>query len=516
MSRSTRSGAARRSRSVWGTVGKVFVSSVTAILLLAVFGLLAVLTPADHLIDGSDARSGSHTVSVGQTMLQSYCPARMQLADTESYGDSAYQISEGNIVGKARFAAFGSMYSTAVTSLNGDDKHDTPDIDLTDQTKAFVYGSDAGADPLLLTSRMLDVSKGSGVAASVASWATEGDLQGLSSVQCVNPQLRQSFLLPATQTGWTQQLVLANPTEKSTTVSMSMWGTGSAQAIASSTDSKVTVAGKSQTVVDVSAAAPAQDGLYLSLTSSGAPVSAVVRVVHAEGLAPRGSDYATPLPATAATDTTIAGVGGGQDVTVNLYSDQGGDVTLSWITGSGTSEAKKDTVTANTVKSIGFGKAPDDALGLRVESGSAVYVSAICSQSSDNQTDFSLANGVVAVASGAVAIPDGVDATLAMVNTADQTVTTKLIGYGDDGTQKGEKEVTVEPHKAVSIKPSEIADGVVTVTMSDDKASIVWSAMIGVNAVNDAHLAGLGVIGSSSLMPAQAQVRADQSLSVVK
>lgn len=515
MSRSTRS-TARRSRSVWGTVGKVVVSSITAIVLLAVFGLLSVVAPAGWLVDGSDSQPGFRTVSVGQTTLQSYCPARMQLADTGSYGDSEYQISEGNITGKARFAAFGSMYSTAVTSLNGDNKQDTANIDLADSSKAFVHGSDIAADPLLLTAKMLEVSKGSGSAAASASWATEGDLRGVSAAQCASAQLRQSFLLPATQTGWTQQLVLANPSEKSTTVSLNMWGTGSAQAIASSTDSKVTVAGKSQTVVDLSAAAPSQDGLYLSLISSGAPVAAVVRVVHAEGLTPRGSDYATALPSAASADATIAGVGAGQDVTVNLRSEQDGEATLSWITDSGVTEAKKDSVSANTVKTVALGKAPDGTLGIRVQGSVAMYSSAISSESSDSQTDFSLANGTVAVASGAIAVPDGVNATLAMVNDSDKQIMVKLTGYGDDGTQKGEKDVTIDARKAVSVNPGDIADGVVAVTMDDDDASVVWSAMINVGAVNDAQLAGLGVIGSSSLMPAQAQVRTDQSLSVVK
>ena len=36
--------------------------------------------------------------------LETYCPARMTIADTDAYGDSEYQASNGNIMSSARYA----------------------------------------------------------------------------------------------------------------------------------------------------------------------------------------------------------------------------------------------------------------------------------------------------------------------------------------------------------------------------------------------------------------------------
>ena len=52
------------------------------------------------------------------------------------------------------------------------------------------------------------------------SWATDGDLKGVSAASCVVPALKQAFLLSGTKTGLTQQLVVANPSAKDTSVTI--------------------------------------------------------------------------------------------------------------------------------------------------------------------------------------------------------------------------------------------------------------------------------------------------------
>lgn len=65
----------------------------------------------------------------------------------------------------------------------------------------------------LQDTRLLTASNGTG-AVSVMSWATDGDLKGVSAASCVVPALKQAFLLSGTKTGLTQQLVVANPSAR--------------------------------------------------------------------------------------------------------------------------------------------------------------------------------------------------------------------------------------------------------------------------------------------------------------
>ena len=62
------------------------------------------------------------------------------------------------------------------------------------------------------------------------SWATDGDLKGVSAASCVTPALNQSLMVPGTKTGMTQQLVVANPSAKATSVNIKVWGSDKAGA----------------------------------------------------------------------------------------------------------------------------------------------------------------------------------------------------------------------------------------------------------------------------------------------
>ena len=44
----------------------------------------------------------------------------MTIADTDAYGDSEYQASNGNIASSARYAAFGSVFHSSVASMGAD------------------------------------------------------------------------------------------------------------------------------------------------------------------------------------------------------------------------------------------------------------------------------------------------------------------------------------------------------------------------------------------------------------
>ena len=102
----------------------------------------------------------------------------------------------------------------------------------------------------------------------MASWASNGDIAGVAASTCINTQLNQSFLISGTKEGTTQQLLIANPTDKSTTVQLSMTGTEPGQ-IVMATQSSVVVGAGEQRTVDLAAAAPNQDALRVNLVSQG-------------------------------------------------------------------------------------------------------------------------------------------------------------------------------------------------------------------------------------------------------
>ncbi|PLS30780.1 organic solvents resistance ABC transporter permease [Bifidobacterium margollesii] len=512
-------GTSRRNRRNGGSrfrsVGKITVSAVTIIILVLAFAVLG----TDVLPDATDrgAVTGTRSVKVGQTVLQSYCPARMRLADTGSYGDSEYQVSEGNNTGRSLFAAFGSVYDSDIARLDGSHAQKTKSVDLTDTTKAFVHGTDDTDQSLLQTTRMLDMSSGSGSAASTVSWATEGDLQGVSATRCVSPQLSQSFLLPDTRTGWTQQMVLANPSDKSTSVKITAWGAKNGEPIALATDSTVTVAGRSETVVNLSAAVPDQQAVYVSISSETTAVSAVVRVVHMDGLTPKGSDFATPL-AEAADRVVLPGMQSGANATIDMYAGSSGDVTLFWITRAGLKQAKQVTIKADTVSRVALGKVPANTVGVMAESKNAIQAAAICdlSGSGDGQSDFSLINGVTVTRIGAIVLPQGVKTTLNLVNTGEKDAKVSLIGYKEDGSRAGRKDLSVPARSGIWLQPGDVASGIVAMTMTGDSRQVAWGGLVHVSDVDRAKVRGIAFLEPTSLMPVQATVRTEHSLTVVQ
>lgn len=491
----------------------VTLSVVTSAALIAVFALICVWKPLPGAVDsGSD--NVNYSVDVGQTTLQTYCPARMRLADTGAYGDSAYHTSEGDIQGHGRYSAFGSMYDVSITNLDGNNAQDTDTIDLLDESKAFMHASDVAQDSLIETARMLDVAQGSGTAGAVMSSATQGDLRGVSASPCVTLRTRGALLLPSTQTGWTNQLVLANPSDKATTVTLSAHGTSDSGTVALSTGSQVTVDAHGETQVNLSAAAPSQDGLYVTYASESTQVAAVVRSVHMQGLTPLGSDYITSL-ADASRTADFAGVPGGADVSLTVYAAQDGNAEVVWLKSDGTEDAEAVTLTGGQVSTTSLGKAPDDAMGVEVRADGDIQAMLTCTDQGNGQSDFSVVAAAPAVAESALVLPDGATGEFALANVSDADVTVTLDGYDENGDHTDDHEVDIPAHGAADVSPDDIGDDTVGVVLTADGESVVWGAMIGAETVDDAHVAGLAHLVPTSLMPSQATVEPRRSTTVV-
>ena len=320
-----------------GKVWKAVVGVISTVIIAGLFVALLVLTASGRWIDSvsSDSASVSHAVS--QRRITAYCPPRMTLPDASAYGDSEYQSSEGDISSSAGFAAFGAVYRSQFGALGGSgDTTQLKDLDPTDTANVIAASADVDRTSLLFDTQLLESAAGVGASASVASWATKGDLRGLSATFCDVGALEQSFVLPDTQTGTTQQLVVANSSSKATVVDVRVWGTEQSGALALSTGSTLTVAANAESVLSLSAAASGQKGLYVTVSSRQTPVSASVRVIRTEGLNPKGSDYAAAA-GEASKELVFPAVAEGDKATLTVYAAGSGSLTAAWVGAAGQS-----------------------------------------------------------------------------------------------------------------------------------------------------------------------------------
>ena len=99
-----------------GLAGKVSVSVVSAVVLIALMAVFVCYRPWTGLVDDAGgSAAGAYDVSTER--IEQYCPGRMALMDSDSYGDSEFQASSGNITSSARYAALGSVYMSSVTPM---------------------------------------------------------------------------------------------------------------------------------------------------------------------------------------------------------------------------------------------------------------------------------------------------------------------------------------------------------------------------------------------------------------
>mgnify|MGYP002243079770 FL=1 len=232
------------------------------------------------------------------------------------------------------------------------------------------------------------------------------------------PAIKQSFLLPATGTGTNQQLVLANPSSKATVVNVEVYGTKNAGRAELATSSKVTVSGGAHSIMDLSAAANGQDGLYVKVTSESTAVAASVRVLVMDGLTPKGSDIAMPANA-ANTSNLIPSVRAGDKTTLYLYSAKNATIKASWVSNNGLISLDSYEVKGQQVSVIDLGSAPKGANGIQLDSDEPFTAAAKASLSGSNgQEDFALLPSVAPAKRSAVALPEGYGTSLTLANTS--------------------------------------------------------------------------------------------------
>ena len=253
---------------------RVVSATVTSVILM---GALAALGGADIPAWLVDPATGSSATShrVVQERLESYCGERMQLPDSADWGDNDYRASDGDINSSTSYAAFGTVHAASVIPFEivGAQTANLSGPNTTDSDNGMTY-RDNNEYQRLFDANLLKADAKSGQAGILASKATEGDLRGISASTCMVPAIKQSFLLPSTGTGTSQQLVLANPSSKATVVNVEVYGTKNAGRAELATSSNITVSGGAHSSMDLSAAANGQDGLYVKVTSESTAVAA--------------------------------------------------------------------------------------------------------------------------------------------------------------------------------------------------------------------------------------------------
>ncbi len=495
-------------------VTRIIAGAVSALIVVASFAAIVVFQPFTSLVDSTSVTTSAVTTTVSTEQVQYYCPSRMELVDTESYGDSEYQVSTGDIASSARYAAFGSVYRTLVNPLDSESIDDTEELETDDDGSVMVLSSNVDEGASVVETQLFESTTGTGVVSSVASWATDGDLQGLSAASCIVPALEHSFLLTDTQSGVTQQLIVSNPTDSAAAVTITAWGTDSDERIALSTGSTLTVGSYDEVSVDLSTAASDQDGIFVTVTCDETSVAAVVRTVRADGLTPMGSDYALPV-SDASRDVMLPSVREGDTTTVVVYGESDTDVTMYWVTEEGMNEATTGEITANQVAVFDLGTAPDGALGVMVSASSAVVATAEITVDGDDQSDFALINAAQTAESSAVVLPDGVDGELTLMNDSSDDATITLSAYDENGVAVEEREITVPAESAVSLDVADLDDDACLLEMDDPDSTVTWGARLTSSTVEDADLVGIAYVGSTALTPVSEQVSAEYNQTIV-
>lgn len=490
--------------------------------LLVAATLCATIAPWRSTGDGT---STVYAAQVSRTQQQAYCPQRMALADTASYGDSAFQVSEGNIASQGLVAATGSVTGASLANLAG---KQTAQLQTADSSSLSVASASMNDASQLANATFADSADGTGMFGAVASWATQGDLEGLSATQCVVTATQQRFVVPPTQTGWTEQLVIANPGTTSAAVDLTAWGTSQQGSLSLATDATVTVQAGSETVVNLSAAANAQRGLVVDLDSHTIPVAAVVRSVSMDGLNPNGSDYVTASAAASTTQIvpTVASLG---DATLTLFSMDDADVTVSWLTKDGTKTAQQVKVYSQQVILTDLGSVPDGAYALEATSSSPITAQVRGTRDGGSQSDFAISGSQDAARVFGVALPGSLSTTLVLSNPSDVKLTAAITTYDASGKKVGAATMSLAAGASTVVDPSKIGSGAAMAIVQDttdtqgttdgdaaaSEPALHVAASISQTDVSAASLQGIAVIEGTSLDAATSLVTATRDQRIV-
>lgn len=479
----------------------VVTTAVTGVAVIALFAALTIVPPCSGAHDAPAVADATISEQASAKQTLRYCPAAMTIADSASYGDEEFHTSTGDLASARRYAAFGSVFHAQADALGASGSADGLVLEGAngdEDADVFIAGQDKDADATLLDTRLLSAADGTGSTGSVASWATTGDIPGIAAASCVSPALTQRFLVPSTTTGNTQQLVVANPSDKPTSVDIAIWGTKHGK-ITPATSSVLTVGANASADMLLNAAAPNEQGLYVSVTSHDAPIAAVVRSVAIDGLTPHGNDYVTPLP-DASTTQTIMLPDGDAATTLSAYADKDTAVTLSWMSDHGLIDIGRLDARGGKVTLKELKDRPKDAHAILAQSDAACAIAAQSTvEGADGRRDYTVIDAHTAYAQSALTLPDGAAATLTVANAGAEGATITFAGYDEHGEETGTKTVKVDADSSTTLNSADLGKRVAAIRVADADLTIVWGAFVTNTTLRDAKTAALAYVPATSL-----------------
>lgn len=493
-------------------------SGVITILLLVLMTAVILFPIPSWLADPANGGSGVASRQVSQTDLTYYCPSRMALSDSEKYGDSAFQQSEGDIASSARFSAFGSVYQATVGTVGAGNEADNKTLSGDDSVNGAgvkTYSGSVDKGSSAFEAHLLKAKSGTGAAASVASWASVGDLKGLSASTCVAPSLEQDFLLGPTTTGSTQQLSVANFSGKPTSLEIRIWSTKHGSPLQLSTGNVLNVGAHAEATQELSAAAPGNEALFVTVKSKETPIAAVVRNVELDGLSAKGSDYVAPLVPSAKRQY-LPGISADDEVKLMARSARSTDLALSWVDDKGNAQAKTEHLDAGKVSVVDLGKAPQNVSGLRAEAGESVDVAAKVVRSSQSDTDFTYVESAGAFAESAIVQPDHTDGTLSLLNTSSEPAKATLRGYDASGNPAGDKDVDVPVNAGLNINAKDVGADAVMYTLKGDKHIVMGMRLKLQSGDDELSSVATACLSASGLEPQSRKVWVQQDAGIVR
>lgn len=499
--------------------GLLLVLVAAGLILLAVVPLPA---PVAGLLGGSAASSPARRVA--STTRQLYCPRSIGLADSGDYGDSSFSASEGDLASARTVLAFGSTYEGQISAVGSGSSFEA--LSLPSGGKTGV--SRAKADTAVIaSSSQLSASAGDGLVGTSASWASTGDVRGLAASGCTVAVSQAHFLLPGTQVGRTAALEVANPSDKSTVISVRLWGASRAGQIHPAANSQVSLAAHSSTSINLPALTGHQDAVFVQARSTSVAVHMLVGTGAVQGLTPKGVEFAGDI--TRARTGVFTGLSQGSSARLLLFSASSAHVEGGWLSRSGRADTKNLSagidLTAGRVASVDLGSVPETIHALWFRSDAPVYAQIVqTATGQDSQEDYSLIGPQQGRKISALALPEGLSADIAVANDSDAAVRVRLRAVLQDGGLSAGKTVRVPAHSSVTQEASALggssAAGVVATVLGagSGQASatrlatkVTLAAILSDPTLSQASVAQSAVVPFSSLMPSISTVTAVRS-----
>lgn len=515
------------SRARQGSRGLAVLSGLLLVLVTAAF-VAASAVPMGRAVTGFLADSSSTASSmrkVSATSRQIFCPRSIGLSDSGSYGDADFAASAGDLDSARTLLAFGSTYSGQISGV-GTSAAAGQALALPSGSMAGVTRSKASS-PVIASSQQLSAAAGDGLVGASASWASTGDVRGIAAASCRAATSDATFLLPSMKVGRSAGLVVANDSDKSTLVSLRIWGSSKSGQIHPAANSQISIAAGSARTISLGALVGHQNAAAVSVHSSAVAVHLLVETTAAAGLTPKGVDYAEPLAAS--TRGTLVGLEPGDSARLLLFSRDSARVTGSWLTSDGSADTKNlvqgVSLPGGRVVSVDLGTVPEKTSALRFSADKPVWAEVVQTASaSGGQEDYSLVAAHPGSRISVLPVPQGLDGEVSLANSSSASLSVRLRGidaHGSFGSK--EKTVTVPAHSSRTVSFSDLIDpsdsaihadahgAAVQSSPSGRSSSIALAANLTSSRLSGAKVAQSTVLPFQSLMPSVSTVQAVRS-----